>query len=114
MIFFLEHYNKKGVGLYEPHSLLSYERMFVLRHYWTNIHALAESLLELNNAINEREQCEITSSANVVTSVVCATALTNQDVSSANNFTAELLNSETLALAISSVSGTSYRFFMCH
>jgi hypothetical protein len=114
MTIFLVHYNKKGVGPYEPHSLLSDEPVFVLRYYWTNIHALAESLLELNYAINQREQCEITSSADVITSVVCATALTNQDVSSSNNFTAELLYSETLALAISSVSGTSYRFFMCH
>jgi len=92
---------------------LSDEQTFVLR-YWSNIHALAESLLELNYAINEREQREITSGTNVVTSVKCATALTNQDITSANNFATELLNSETLTLAISSVSGTSYRFFMCH
>jgi len=75
---------------------------------------LTEPLLKLNNAINQRKEREVASSANIITSMVCATALTNEDVSCTNHFTTKLLYSETLTTAISSVSSTSYRFLMCH
>jgi hypothetical protein len=75
---------------------------------------VSESLLELNNSVSESEERVITTSAYVVTSVVSATTLTNEDVPRANNFTTELLHTEALSCAVSSVSGTSYRFLMCH
>jgi hypothetical protein len=75
---------------------------------------VSESLLELNYTVSESEERVITSSAYVVTSVIGASALTNKDISGANNFTAELLNTSSLSIAVSSVSGTSYRFLMCH
>jgi hypothetical protein len=75
---------------------------------------VSESLLELNDTVSESEERVITASAYVVTSVVGASTLTNEDVPRTNNFTAELLNTEALSCAVSSVSGTSYRFLMCH
>jgi hypothetical protein len=75
---------------------------------------VSESLLELNYTVSESEERVITSSAYVVTSVIGASALKNKDISGANNFTAELLNTSSLSIAVSSVSGTSYRFLMCH
>jgi hypothetical protein len=80
----------------------------------SNMHTLTEPLLKLNNSINEREQRIVAPSANIISSVIRAATLTNQDVSSANNLTTKLLNSETLTLAVSTVPGTSYRFLMCH
>jgi hypothetical protein len=95
-------------------SLCITQGSFSLRSHRLNGDVLPESLLELNNAINKREQRVVSACSYVITSVVCATALTNEDISSLNNLTTELLNSETLATAISSVSGTSYRFLMSH
>jgi hypothetical protein len=79
-----------------------------------NVDRVPESLLELNNSINESEESVITTSAYVVTSVVCASTLTNEDISCSNNLSAVLLNTKALTLTVSSVSGTSYRFLMCH
>jgi hypothetical protein len=73
-----------------------------------------ESLLELNNSINESEESVITTSAYIDTSVIGASTLTNKDMSCSNNLSAVLLNTKARALTISSVSGTSYRFLMCH
>jgi len=75
---------------------------------------VSESLLELNNSINESEESVITSSAYVVTSVIGASTLANEDISCSNNLSAVLLNTKALTLTVSSVSGTSYRFLMCH
>lgn len=75
---------------------------------------VSESLLELNYTVSESEERVITSSAYVVTSVIGASALTNKDISGSNNFAAEFLNTKSLSSAVSSVSGTSYRFLMCH
>jgi hypothetical protein len=87
-------------------SLRSLERL--------NVDALSKSLLELNYTINESKERIITTGAYVVTCMIGASTLTNEDISCANNFSAELLNAKALALTISSVSGTSYRFLMCH
>jgi hypothetical protein len=73
-----------------------------------------ESSLELNHTISKSEESVITPSSYVVTSVICASTLTNEDIPRANNFAAKLLNTEALSRAVSSVSGTSYRFLMCH
>jgi hypothetical protein len=81
---------------------------------WLNADGLTKSLLKLNNTVNEREQRVITPCSHVITGVVSATALTNEDISRSNNFATKLLHSETLSLAVSSVPGTSYRFLMCH
>jgi Neuraminidase (sialidase) len=71
-------------------------------------------LLELYNPINKSEESEVTSSSNVCTSMKCASALSNKDAAGINNFTAKPLNAKPLSSAITSVSGTSYRFFMSH
>jgi hypothetical protein len=75
---------------------------------------VSESLLELNNTVSESEERVVTACAYVVTSMIGASTLTNEDIPSPNNFTAEFLNTEALSRAVSSVSGTSYRFLMCH
>ena len=90
-------------------------RLQHLRSYrWLNRHVLTKPLLELNNAINEREEREVAARADVCTSMVRGATLTNEDVACANNLTAELLYAEALATTVSSVPGTSYCFFMCH
>jgi hypothetical protein len=73
-----------------------------------------ESLLELNYTIDESEERIITPRPNVIAGVIGASALTNEDISCSNNLTTELLNTKALSLTVSSVSGTSYRFLMCH
>jgi hypothetical protein len=109
---------KKGVRQRAPELLSSsspyLSRASDLRSDRLNRYELTEALLELNYAINECEEGEVTARAYVCTSMVRAATLTNEDVSCTNNLTTELLNSETLSTAISSVLGTSYRFLMCH
>jgi hypothetical protein len=79
-----------------------------------NVHAVSKSLLELNYTVNESEERVITASTYVVTSVIRASTLTNENISRTNNLSAVLLNAKALALTVSTVSGTSYRFLMCH
>jgi hypothetical protein len=84
------------------------------RLYGLDRDVLPSSLLELDDTVDEREQGIVTASAYVLTSMIGASTLTHEDVSCANDLTTKLLHSETLATAISSVSGTSYCFLMSH
>jgi hypothetical protein len=73
-----------------------------------------QPLLELNDSINEREECVITACAYIVTGVIGAATLPYKDISRANNLTTKFLHAKALPLTVSTVPGTSYRFLMCH
>jgi len=113
---------KKGAGAnYAPNSSFHKTKASAkrqsglsLRRKRLNRDVLSKSTLELNNPINKREQRVVTACAYVVTRMVCASTLTNEDVSSLHYFATELLNTKTLTATVSTVSGTSYRFLMSH
>jgi hypothetical protein len=55
-------------------------------------------VLKLYLAINEREECEVTTHAHVLARVDASTALANEDVSSADFLAVESLYSATLGV----------------
>ena len=100
--------------LYQASTTTMWRQLTLRSRKRLNVDRVFESLLELNNSINESEESVITTGAYVGASVVCASTLTNKDISCSNNLSAVLLNTKALTLTVSSVSGTSYRFLMCH
>ncbi len=69
---------------------------------------------ELHRAIAQGEQRIVLTHAYIVAGVVMGAALTHDDITGDALLTTIYLNAQTFAFAFTSVSRTTYTFFMCH
>ena len=76
--------------------------------------ALRTFVGERHNAVLEGEQGVIAAHADVQASAEFRAALTNQDVACQDFFAAEFLDAEHFGLAVTTVSGRTYAFFVGH
>ncbi len=75
---------------------------------------VAAETLETYDPVGECEQSIIIASAYVNTGVDLCPALADYYIAGEHSLTVGTLNAQTLGFAVSSVSGTSNTFFMCH
>jgi hypothetical protein len=71
-------------------------------------------VLELHDAIDQRENREITPDADILARMKLGSALTADDLSTFNGLPAINLDSEHLWIAVATVLCTTTGFFMCH
>jgi hypothetical protein len=84
-----------------------------LRHYVDPFSLLVEAV-KLDNTVNLREQRKVPAHSDILAWVDTSAKLANNDVSSPHRFAAKNFHSPSLALAVTSVTGTSPSLFMCH
>jgi hypothetical protein len=87
--------------------------MLLLGHYIDPFSLLVETV-KLNNTIDLGKQCEVPAHANIFSWVNPSAKLAHNDVSSPHRFAAKNFHSPSLALAVTSVTGTSPGLFVCH
>lgn len=71
-------------------------------------------LVELHFSRSQGEKSEVPAQTDVVAGVVLGAPLAEDDVAGQHGFAAKLLDAEALAVAVSSVLGSSLSFFVCH
>src|SRR5699024_2339797 len=76
--------------------------------------AVAAHALEVNAAVDQREQRVVAADADALTGMDVGAALTDQDVAGQNVLTVAALDAETLGLRVTAVLGGAYAFFVCH
>src|SRR4051812_19644965 len=74
----------------------------------------AALVLELHDTVDQRINGEIAAEADVATWVPFRTALTDDDIAGDDLFTAELLDTAILRVAVAAVARRAYTFFMSH
>lgn len=70
--------------------------------------------IEHDLAFNQSKQCVIVALADILTRMKSGADLADQDVTGTDDFTAETLDTTSLAIRIATVPGGALSFFMCH
>ncbi len=83
---------------------------------WVDRNLLAGFIVafESNNAWNESVDREVTTEAYVTTWVELRSTLTNDDFACLNKLTTEALHAQHLRIRVTTVTGTTTGFFVCH
>src|SRR5699024_11112269 len=76
--------------------------------------AVTAHALEMDAAVNQREQRVVAADADALTRMDVGAALANQNVAGQNVLTVAALDAETLGLRVTAVLGRTYAFFVCH
>jgi len=78
-----------------------------------NVDSIA-AFVEFNFAIDERKQCPITSSSDVMTGGKFRSALADDDAASGDELTAVSFHAQPFADAIASIPDAALTFLVCH